>query len=116
MIPTSPPRRGAVGWRLGNRTINDNDRKPEVTRGPAKLLMAMLLAACVGCTTKPNEQPVSDSLTPEQAKAALLAMMRSPGGQEVLWFRGEAPDAMAKLSVTVEEDGWCSWSSYRFNT
>src|SRR5438128_7997949 len=65
---------------------------------------------------KPRTQHDPEKLTPEQAKEALLMMMRSKGGQDLGWFKGDIPDEMAKLKIEEEKDGWCAWTAaFRFN-
>jgi hypothetical protein len=63
-----------------------------------------------------RKQPAQEKLTPEQAQAALLAMMRSKAGQELGWFQGEIPDEMAKMKIDDEQDGWFAWTAaFRFS-
>jgi hypothetical protein len=55
-------------------------------------------------------------LTPERAKAALLEMMRSKPGQDLIWFQGDVPDEMGKMTIEDEGGGWYAWTgAFRFN-
>jgi hypothetical protein len=55
-------------------------------------------------------------LTPKEAKAALLKMMRSRVGQELGWFKGDVPDQMEKIPIAEENEGWYAWTAgFRFN-
>jgi hypothetical protein len=63
-----------------------------------------------------DKQPDQARLTPEQAKTALLAMMRSRAGQELSWFQGDIPDELAKRAPEAEENGWYAWTAaFRFH-
>jgi hypothetical protein len=65
---------------------------------------------------KPRKQHDQEKLIPEQAKDALLAMMRSKAGQELGWFKGDIPDEMAKMKIEEEKDSWYAWTAaFRFN-
>ena len=82
--------------------------------------LGIALSVLAGCSLQ-TEQPPSAvkeaALTPERAKEALLAMMRSKPGQELGWFQGDTVDEMAKMKVEQDEDGWHAWTgAFRFNT
>lgn len=62
-------------------------------------------------SAKPKAQADQKKLTPEEAKEALLAMMRSKTGQELGWFKGNIPEEMAKLPIEKKENGWYAWTA-----
>jgi hypothetical protein len=76
------------------------------------LLIVLALMPLFGCmqTIEPPMSGQESVLTPEQAKQALLAMMRSKPGQDLGWFDGDVPDEMAKMKVEPAEEGWYSWT------
>src|SRR5438874_11862732 len=87
---------------------------------PVRTCFAVLLfGAAAGCGAKPEPAPAAppdEALTPELAKDALLRMMRSKPGQDLGWFKGDAPDEMAKMAVEPRDDGWYDWTgAFRFN-
>lgn len=77
---------------------------------------AFLFLANVSVQALAQAEPKQAKLTPEQAKEALLRMMRSKEGKEIEWFKGDIPDQMAKLKIEEEQDGWHRWTgAYRIN-
>ena len=82
------------------------------------VFLGTALSILAGCSSQ-TEQPLSavqeEMLTPERAKEALLAMMRSKPGKDLDWFQGDIPDEMAKMNIEKEEGGWYSWTgAFRF--
>lgn len=57
--------------------------------------------------------PSAEELTPDEAKAALLAMMQSPEGRAVDCFSdGQAAEALAARPVERDEQGGYAWGPF----
>jgi hypothetical protein len=72
-----------------------------------------------GCSAPPGHPPAASHeqpLTPERAKEALLAMMRSQPGKDLGWFKGDIPDQMGAMTIEEEGNRWYAWTgAFRFN-
>jgi hypothetical protein len=75
-------------------------------------LAAVLGIALAGCAPEPEPPApqIEPVLTPDEAKAALLAMMHTPAAKKLGWFDGDVVDDMAKMSVEAGDDGWYTWT------
>jgi hypothetical protein len=72
------------------------------------LLFGATLVGAPGCAPEDEPPPAArqqEQLTPERAKAALLAMMRTKPAQDLGWFEGNVVDEMAKMEIEKQEDG-----------
>jgi hypothetical protein len=85
----------------------------------AVLLLGAASSIPAGCSSKPELPPPTsqeERIGPEQAKEALLRMMRSKPGQDLGWFNGEIPDEMSKLWIEEKGGGWYCWTAaFSFN-
>ena len=85
----------------------------------AVLLWGVALGLGAACSAAPwphASAPGKPVLTPELAKGALLAMMRSKAGKDLGWFTEAAVKEMAQMPVEKEEGGWYAWTgAFRFH-
>jgi hypothetical protein len=83
---------------------------------PAVVAVSMVAGCAAARQAPPPAGGDEAPLTPERAKAALLAMMRSEPGQRLGWFGGDVPERMAAMDVRKDEAGWYAWTgAIRFN-
>lgn len=86
---------------------------------PQRMFLAAVLIPPIRCSSQTVQPlPVSkeQKLTPEDAKEALLEMMRSKPGKDVGWFNGNVPEEMGKMKTKKLEDGWYGWTgAFRFH-
>jgi hypothetical protein len=85
---------------------------------PMRTYCAVLVAGVLaGCAVPPDPPPPASqegNLTPQEAREALLRMMRSKPGQDLGWFAGDVPDEMAKMAIEEKDGGWYEWTAFRF--
>jgi hypothetical protein len=78
----------------------------------AALAAVSIVAGCAAGARQPPQPAGAGEapLTPQGAKEALLAMMRSEPGQQLGWFRGDVPEQMAAMEVCKDDAGWYAWT------
>jgi len=75
-----------------------------------------ILAGCLSQTEQASSVIQEQELTSDIAREALLEMMRSEPGEELGWFDGDIPEAMAKMKTEELENGWFAWTgAFRFH-
>jgi len=77
------------------------------------VLFAGALVGLAGCAPEDEPPPAAtqqEQLTPERAKAALLAMMRTKPAMDLGWFEGNVVGDMSKMEIEKQEDGWYAWT------
>jgi hypothetical protein len=83
------------------------------------VIFGAALVGTPGCAPEDEPPPTAtqqEPLTPERAKTALLAMMRTKPAKDLGWFEGNVVDEMSKMEIEKQEDGWYRWTgAYTFH-